>query len=78
MDAFARGLKIASQIRADGTLDAFVKERYGSWDEEFGARIEAGEMDMRSLEAYVLQRKELRPNQSGRQEMLEHLINQYI
>jgi xylose isomerase len=78
MDAFARGLKIASQIRADGTLDAFVKERYSSWDGEFGARIEAGEMDMRSLEAYVLQRKELRPNQSGRQEMLEHLINQYI
>ena len=32
MDAFARGLKIAAAIRADGVLDKFVKERYASWD----------------------------------------------
>ncbi len=28
MDAFARGLKIAAAIRADGVLDKFVNERY--------------------------------------------------
>ncbi|MGI9242780.1 MAG: xylose isomerase, partial [Verrucomicrobiales bacterium] len=32
MDAFARGLKIAAAIRADGILDGFVRDRYASWD----------------------------------------------
>jgi len=31
MDAFARGLKIASAIRRDGRLGDFVKQRYSSW-----------------------------------------------
>ena len=42
MDAFARGLKIARAIIADGRLAAFVKERYRSWDCELGRRVEAG------------------------------------
>src|SRR4030095_653463 len=44
MDAFARGLKIASAIRKDGRLDQFLNERYQSWDSGIGARIEAGEV----------------------------------
>jgi xylose isomerase len=32
MDAFARGLKIAAAIRADGRLAQLVKSRYASWD----------------------------------------------
>src|SRR3954454_10086390 len=43
MDAFARGLKIAAAIRADGRLESFVKNRYASWDSGLGARIEAGQ-----------------------------------
>src|ERR1700690_2133951 len=42
MDAFARGLKIAAAIRADGRLANFVKERYASWDSGLGANIESG------------------------------------
>ncbi|MGE0761628.1 MAG: xylose isomerase [Pirellulaceae bacterium] len=78
MDAFARGLRIAAAIRADGELAEFVRQRYRSWDEGVGAEIEAGRADFRSLEAYVIERGELRPNQSGRQEMLENLINRYL
>jgi xylose isomerase len=78
MDAFARGLKIAAAIRADGVLDSFVKERYSSWDSGVGAEIESGEADFKSLEAYMLEKGEVAPNHSGRQEMLENLINQYI
>jgi len=40
MDAFARGLKIASAIRKDGRLADFVKERYSSYDSGVGAKIE--------------------------------------
>ena len=42
MDAFARGLKIAAEIRADGELDQFVRQRYSSWDSGIGAEIESG------------------------------------
>ena len=78
MDAFARGLKIAAAIRADGKLQQIVKDRYSSWDTGIGAKIEAGSEDFKSLEAYMLEKGEVTPNVSGRQEMIENLINQYI
>ena len=42
MDAFARGLKIAAAIRAEGGLQKFVDDRYSSWDTGLGSEIEAG------------------------------------
>jgi len=78
MDAFARGLKIAAAIRADGKLADFVKNRYASWDSGLGAEIEAGKHDFKSLEAIMLAQGDARPNASGRQEMLENLINTYF
>lgn len=78
MDAFARGLKIAVAIRADGELDGFVKDRYGSWDVGIGAEIESGAADFTKLEAYMLEKGDVSPNRSGRQEMLENLINRYL
>ena len=78
MDAFARGLKIAAAIRADGVLDGFVKERYASWDQGLGSQIENGQHDLASLEKIMIEKGEAAANVSGRQEWLEHLINQYI
>ncbi|MBT3278234.1 MAG: xylose isomerase [Phycisphaerales bacterium] len=78
MDAFARGLKNAAAIRAGGKLDAFKKERYGSWDTGIGAQIEAGQLDMDALKAYMLDKGEVDANASGRVEMLENLLNDYI
>ncbi|MBC8871934.1 MAG: xylose isomerase [Planctomycetes bacterium] len=78
MDTFARGLKIAAEIRAEGELDAFVKQRYGSWDAGIGAEIESGSADFEALEAYMLQKGDIEPNVSGRQEMLENLFNRYM
>lgn len=78
MDAFARGLKIAAAIRADGKLAQIVKERYNSWDSGIGAEIEAGKASFASLEKYMLDKGEITPNKSGRQEMIENLINTYL
>src|SRR3954462_380572 len=78
MDAFARGLKIAAAIRADGEFDRFVKDRYSSFDTGIGAEIESGKANFKTLEAYMLKKGEIAPNKSGRQEMLEHLLNRYI
>ncbi len=78
MDAFARGLKIAAAIRADGQLEDFVRGRYASWDTGLGAEIEAGKHCLESLSNVMLQKGEAAPNSSGRQEFLENLINTYI
>jgi xylose isomerase len=78
MDAFARGLKIAHAIITDGRLSSFVTERYRSWDSELGRRIESGNATLGELEAYILPKGEAAKNASGRQEMLENLINDFI
>jgi xylose isomerase len=78
MDAFARGLKTAHAIITDGRLASFVKERYRSWDSELGRRIESGQVSFADLEAYILPKGEAAKNTSGRQEMLENLINEFI
>ena len=78
MDAFARGLKIAAAIRADGKLDAFVNDRYSSWNQGVGADIESGNASFSSLETYMLEKGEITSNVSGRQEWVENLINTYI
>lgn len=78
MDAFARGLKIATAIRKDGRLAAFVKNRYASWDSGIGAKIASGKSSFKELEAYMLKRGDAAANASGRQEFLENLINEFI
>jgi xylose isomerase len=78
MDAFARGLKIAAAMRADGQLEKLLKERYASWDAGLGAEIEAGKHDFASLEKLMLEKGDAAPNRSGRQEMIENLINAYL
>jgi len=78
MDAFARGLKIAHAIIADGRLDKFVAERYASWSSELGNRVEAGQSSLAELEAYILPKGDVAKNASGRQEMLENLFNEFM
>jgi xylose isomerase len=78
MDAFARGLKIAAAIRADGRLAEWVKQRYASWDTGIGAQIESGKATMKELETWILKKGDATPNTSGRQEFLENLINEFI
>lgn len=78
MDAFARGLRIAAAIRADGRLGDMLKARYASWDMGIGKEIERGNHDLASLNQWMLERGDAAPNSSGRQELLENLINQFI
>jgi xylose isomerase len=78
MDAFARGLKIAAAIRAEGEFAKFVKDRYSSFDSGIGAEIEAGKTDFTKLEKYMMEKGNITPNKSGRQEMLENLFNRYL
>ncbi|MGL4554150.1 MAG: xylose isomerase [Gemmataceae bacterium] len=78
MDAFAKGLKVAAKMRADGVLSDFVAKRYASWDGGIGAKIEAGQATLEDLERYMLEKGNADRNASGRQEMLENVFNRYV
>jgi xylose isomerase len=78
MDTFARGLKIAAAIRADGRLKSMLDERYASWNGGLGQEIERGKHDFVSLEKLMLEKGDASANKSGRQELLENIVNQFI
>jgi xylose isomerase len=77
MDAFARGLKIAAAIRADGRLAELEKVSL-SWDTGIGASIEAGKGDFTSLEKYTMSCPDPIQHCSGRQELFENIVNELI
>ena len=77
MDAFARGLKIAAAIREDGRLQEFVTNRYKSWTTGIGAKIASKSISLDEVSAYALSNGEPTLD-SGRQEMLENLVNEFI
>ncbi|GMV98430.1 MAG: xylose isomerase [Phycisphaerae bacterium] len=77
MDAFARGLKIAARMLKAGALEKFIAKRYKGWDSDFGRKIEKRRVGFRQLEKYTLDSGEPKV-QSGRQEMLENIVNEYI
>src|SRR5947208_2449630 len=70
MDAFAHGLKIAARIRKDGVLADFVRQRYSSWDTGVGKQVEAGQARLEDLERYVLDKRPITPDVSGRHETM--------
>ena len=78
MDAYAKGLKIAAAMRADNALENYINDRYSSWDSGIGAKIEAGEVNFADLETYMLKKGDADENQSGRQELIESVVNRYI
>ena len=77
MDTFARGLLVAHKIIEDKVLSSFVAERYSSFKTGIGAEIMSGKAGLADLEKWILKQDQpVLP--SGRQEMLENIINSYI
>jgi xylose isomerase len=75
MDTFALGLRVADKLIKDGRLDKFVADRYVSYKSGIGAEIVSGKATMESLMEYSLAMGEVKTNLSGRQEMLEGIVN---
>ena len=77
MDTFAKGLRVAAKIIEDGKMDKFVADRYQSYSTGIGSDIVNKKVGFRELEKYALDHDRV-TNTSGRQEMLETILNQYI
>jgi xylose isomerase len=78
MDAYALAFKIARRILAEGRFEAFVADRYRSYDSGYGKDIETGKATFKSLEKLVLTKLGEPTPRSGKQEYLENLLNSYL
>ena len=77
MDAFARALIVADAVLTKSPYKKLRKERYASFDGGKGADFEKGKLGLEDLRAYALEAGEPKLT-SGKQEMYENIINQYI
>lgn len=77
MDAFANGLKIAYNIIQDGKLDKLISDRYASFRTGIGEDILDGKIGFNELEKCAIFNDQIK-NISGKQEMLEAILNNYI
>ncbi len=77
MDTFARAFLIAEEILAKSDYLKLRKDRYASFDSGDGKKFEEGKLTLEDLRKIAVSKGE--PAQiSGKQEMFEALINQYI
>ncbi len=77
MDAFARAMVIADDILQNSAYKKMKKDRYASFDQGLGKDFEEGKLTLENLREFAIKNGE--PKQmSGKQEMLENLINNYI
>lgn len=77
MDAFARALLVANDVLAKSDYLALRKTRYASFDSGDGKAFDEGKLTLEDLRNLAAKNGE--PNKiSGKQELFEAMINQYI
>ncbi|UWS81286.1 xylose isomerase [Phaeobacter sp. G2] len=76
MDVCARGFKAAVAMLEDGTLEAMRAERYAGWDSAHGKALL--DSDLTSIAAQVEAGDTPPQPRSGRQEILENIVNRFV
>ena len=77
MDAFARALEIANRILTESEYTELIKDRYASFNSREGKAFAEGKLSLTDLHNFAHAKGE--PDQrSGKQELFENIVNQYI
>lgn len=76
-DTFARALLIADKIISSSAYTQLRKERYSSFDQGKGHEFENGNLKLENLYEIAMQSEEPQLR-SGKQELFENILNQYI
>ncbi len=77
MDTFARALLITADVLEKSDLNKLRKDRYASFDKGDGKAFEEGKLTLEDLHKLAVKNGE--PKQiSGKQELFEAIINQYL
>lgn len=78
MDVLALALERAAAMVQDDVLEQFKAQRYAGWDQALGKGVLAGDYSLASLAEHAFD-AQLNPQAvSGRQEMLEGVVNRFI
>ena len=78
MDACARGLKAAARMIEDKALSGPLAERYAGWKTAEGEAMLSGKRTLEDVAERVVKDKIEPQPKSGRQELLENLVNRYV
>ncbi len=78
MDCCARGLKAAAKMIEDKALSGPLEERYAGWKTTEGKAILSGKRTLEDLSERVIKKKIEPQPKSGRQELLENVVNRYV
>jgi xylose isomerase len=78
MDLLARALLVADRILADGKLSALLDQRYIGWKEGLGREIVEHNLSLAQIADRVAAGNIDPKPRSGRQELLENLVNRYL
>ena len=76
-DTFARALITADKIMTSSPYKKLREQRYASFDSGKGEAFESGSLQLQDLYQIALENGEI-ASQSGKQELFENIINQYI
>ncbi|WP_348641747.1 xylose isomerase [Rhizobium sp. P44RR-XXIV] len=78
MDCCARGLKAAAKMIEDKALSQPLADRYAGWDSAEGQKLLRGEYSLDQIAQWV-EAKDINPQpKSGKQELLENIVNRYV
>ncbi len=77
MDAFARALLVAHDVLEKSPYRKLRHERYASFDTPQGKAFEAGKLTLQDLSDIAREKVKL-VQRSGKQELFENIINQYL
>ncbi|TCD14964.1 xylose isomerase [Oricola cellulosilytica] len=78
MDCCARGLKAAAKMLEDGALSSIVEERYSGWSSEEAQKMLSGGYTLEEIARHVDESGINPQPKSGRQELLENIVNRYV
>jgi xylose isomerase len=78
MDACASGLKAAARMIEDRALEAPLEERYAGWSGPEAQAMLSGERSLEEIATRTLRDKLDPQPRSGRQELLEAIVNRYV
>jgi len=78
MDVCARALKAAAKLIEDKALSSFVEQRYADWKHPEAAKMLAGGYSLSEIEDWVIKADVNPQPKSGKQELLENILNRYF
>jgi len=78
MDVLALSLERAAKMIENDALEQFKTQRYAGWDQPFGRAVLTGDFTLESLAEHAFSHGFDPQPVSGRQEMLEGVVNRFI